>query len=333
MVSTYKNFLSAIKKEVLPVYLFCGSEEFLIDTALIQVKKLILSDEAADLNAHLFYGEDTNSGQIITEAQTLPFLSSKRLIIVRNPSKLEKSGIENIITYIQNPAEFSCLILVDPGIKANTKLYKTVVKEAMVVDVKPLRGREIDQWLISRVTRDKKKLEPGAGRLIRDRVGDKLRELDRAVQTICAYTGERDQITISDVDKVIGQTHLQNIFKLVDAVGAKKPDSALDVLRQLQIQGVRETHCLNMIVRQLRQIEKCRKGQEEKIPAAKLAGLLGVPPFIVHKIKAQAGNFTLSELKQGFKLLLEADTKIKTGVLTPNLVMECLLVKLCSISS
>jgi len=333
VVSNYKLFLSSIEKQVLPVYLFCGAEDFLIDDALRQIKKLILSDAQTELNAHLFYAEDTDSAHIINEAETMPFLASKRLIVVRNAAKLAASDIDNMVSYVEKPADFSCLILVDPSIKSKHKLYKAVSVSGMVVDFKALRARELDLWLENKVTSNKKKLEPGACRVIRDRVGEQLRELDRVVQTLCAYVGQRDRINIADVEEVVGQTHLLNIFKLVDAVGAKKADVALKILRQLQIQGIRETHCLNMLARQLRQIDKYFMARKAGLSEMKTAGVLGVPPYIVKKIKAQAGNFNIAELKQGFKFLLDADKKIKTGQLKPWLVLECLVLRLCSVVS
>jgi len=56
-------------------------------------------------------------------------------------------------------------------------------------------------------------------------------------------------------------------------------------------------------------------------------------PYPLYISIQQIKNFTVSELIKAMERLLEADIQIKSGTLTPELVVELLIVDLCSKSA
>ena len=83
----HKEFYTALSKQALPsVLLFEGEEEHLKQDALSSLRRSILPEGLEQLNEILL--EDPLSDELIAAAETLPFMSEKRLLIIRDYSAL-----------------------------------------------------------------------------------------------------------------------------------------------------------------------------------------------------------------------------------------------------
>ena len=81
-------------KEYRQMYLFFGEEHYLIKFYLDRLVTA-LGGEIGDMNTNLFEGKDVSVGQIIDQAETLPFLAEKRVIILRDTG-LVKAGSDQL---------------------------------------------------------------------------------------------------------------------------------------------------------------------------------------------------------------------------------------------
>ena len=69
--------------QIRPVYLFHGEEGFLMEEAIERLKKAVLTPGFEDLKYHLLTGSSIRPAGVIQACQTLPFLSTRRLVVVR----------------------------------------------------------------------------------------------------------------------------------------------------------------------------------------------------------------------------------------------------------
>jgi len=67
----------------------------------------------------------------------------------------------------------------------------------------------------------------------------------------------------------------------------------------------------------------------DMLPEAKQSNVLKQHPYPIYLTVQQAKNFTINELIKAMERLLEADIQLKSGTLTPELVVEMLVVDLC----
>jgi DNA polymerase-3 subunit delta len=68
----------------------------------------------------------------------------------------------------------------------------------------------------------------------------------------------------------------------------------------------------------------------DMLPESKQSNLLKQSPYPMYITIQQAKNFTVNELIRAMERLLEADIQLKSGSLTPELVVEMLVIDLCS---
>ena len=62
-----------------------------------------------------------------------------------------------------------------------------------------------------------------------------------------------------------------------------------------------------------------------KNPTANLAVEIKVHPFVAQKLKTQASNYSITEIKNIYRKLLKIDIKLKQGYFSPELLFTQLI--------
>ena len=102
-------------RDLAPFYLFYGPNEFRLERVLEKIRKEFVTGPARDFNVEICYGGETESSDIITRAQTIPFMSDKRLIVVRRTEEYSADQLNRFLPYLQKPSLSTCLIFLGWG--------------------------------------------------------------------------------------------------------------------------------------------------------------------------------------------------------------------------
>ena len=145
------------------------------------------------------------------------------------------------------------------------------------------------------------------------------------------YTGKKNTIEEKDVIELVGRGSTKKIFDLIDAVSLKNRKSALTAVRRLAPSKGNVPEVIGLIGWQFRRIWKAklllaRGGNKDSI-----ASELKLRDFAVGKFMNQVACFTEEELKKNFKLLVEADHRLKNGRERPDFIIERLVIMLSSV--
>ena len=96
------------------------------------------------MNMSIVEGNQIIPEQIIEAAETLPFLSEKRLIIVKD-SELFKSGraddTQKIVDFLPDIPSTCCLLFVETNIDRRNKGYKAIQKWGRTVEFTHLKEK------------------------------------------------------------------------------------------------------------------------------------------------------------------------------------------------
>ena len=97
------NILREIQADkVLPVYLLCGEESFLIEGTLKQILDHLLSPETRDFNLTFLEGTDITTREILSQVDLYPVMSKWRVVVVRDATFFKTQQRTTPITLLRN---------------------------------------------------------------------------------------------------------------------------------------------------------------------------------------------------------------------------------------
>lgn len=225
---------------------------------------------------------------------------------------------------------------------------------AWVIDCRPLydapgpweRGaaahdHELSRFLVSRMRRAHgKRLALDDAHVLSRLVGNDLGRLEDALESLTLYLGARDAVTAADIERTVGATREDPVWRLVDAVLDGETAAALDLSSAAFERGLTDARggittrpeALQAIItaalhgafrRILAGAEALARGEPEE----GLAKAQGVPPFLASRFVARCRRdpARLLDLHGAF---LEAETGSKGGGVPPRLATERLVVTL-----
>lgn len=317
------------EKELKPVYLLYG-DEFLIEAAIERLKKRLLEGGQAQLDFKMFSGLNHSAQEILQAAETLPFLTEKHLVVVKDFDGLSPSDKEKITDYAENPSPMTCLVLAVDKIKKGSRIAQIVQKKGQVYEFKSLRRHEIPNWVRKEFSKEGKEISADAIRYLIEGAGSSLRDLKSEIEKASLFVGGKKAVNREDLELAVSPKPESSIFDLVDCLGHRNQRRALRLVNQLLDTGEPPQRVFYMILRQFRLLLKAKglAGRSESLSV--LATELGVPYFLVEKYLEQSANFSLKQLRGIYEMLWQTDLKIKKGEQPSQLALELLIAQILS---
>jgi len=233
---------------------FLAQETFLVEERLLQLKLLV--GENASMNWAAFNVEENPSvDEIISLCNTMPFLSERRVVIVRNGQKLSSKQQDQLLQYLENPCGMTTLIIIMELDKADRELNKYMKKfegKAQIVRLEPMKTRaERISWIMDRAATHGKRIDKDAATLLADMTGgSSMWYLDSEIKKLCLYVAQAPAISGKDVHDAVMRTHEPALFAFLDALFDKKKD-AISRLYELELAGVAELELISRIENQI----------------------------------------------------------------------------------
>ena len=329
---TYTDLLKHLEQgKVKPVYLFQGQETFLIEECIERIKQILIPPESADFNVDKFSGKDLVAADVLDQAQTVPFLSKWRLLIITDLDAVSTAVQKQLLPYLSHPNPSTCLIMTASKLDSRTKLAQVLKKSGEVVQFWKLFERDLPQWVSSRARLYGCKISLQAAAYLADVVGNELRQLDNELKKVIAYTHD-GEITPAVVERVVGDVRARDIFEMIDAVSMGNLSEALRILNQLLIEGEEPLKILALLSRQFRMLWKTRVSlvEQKSLSATQIASKIGVSPRLAENLLKQVQRFSQIKLKNGLKRMYDVDVALKSSTNSPNILLEDLFIDLCT---
>jgi DNA polymerase-3 subunit delta len=306
-----------------PYYLLYGSEEYLKKLYRNKLRTAILGD-SNDMNYSYFEGKDADLHEIAQVAQTLPFFSERRLVVIEN-SGLFKTTNE-FTTMVKDIPESTFFIFVESEVDKRNKLFKIVKDKGTVSEMNGLDERNLKLFILSLLEHEKKKITERNITYLLDKTGSDMENIRHEVEKIICYTMERDVVTQEDIDAVVTAQITGKVFQMIEAIGLKQQSKALSMYYDLLAVREKPLSILFLITRHFNILMQVKDLQAKGQAAGAISTIVGVPPFSVSKYIAQARNFTAKRLKEALTFCVDIESQIKTGRMLEKIGVELLIV-------
>jgi len=334
----YRDVFNDIQNgTIATLYLWHGEEEFVKDRALEALMEVLVEPGMGDLNYQALDGEEAGVDQIIGSCDTLPFMSERRLVLVRDPYLLTgrkgtQSEQESMTAYLSDLPPSVCLVLyMRAGHKPDKRkaVYKAAAKHGSVVEFALLKEEERARWVKRELAAQKIKMDTRTLHTFLSRVGEGMRHVSSELDKLMQYAGEGGTITSEMVARITIPTTEERVFDVLDAVGRREMNTAMVSLDHLLAAGDDPLMIVTMLARQFRQMLLAKELGRRGVHPSRMAKEMGVAPWLANKYAGQAARFDPEALAKGMETCIELNHGYKNGVKAKRESLEALIASLC----
>jgi DNA polymerase-3 subunit delta len=320
----------ASKGSLDPVYVLVGTERLLIERVVDAVRKAVDSMGAPGFNVEVFDGKGLDAARVISAARTLPMIADTRLVLVRHVDAMTPTEQTNLAEYLNDPSESTCLVATATKLDGRAKLAKAAKKKGVLIDAKPLRGRELREFIRAEATAREHNIAPQAIEALLDAVGDDLAAIDDAMERLSLFVGAGQRIDADAVMMCVTRIRVESIWSLVDAIGLKDRRKGIAAAQSLLDDREPPLRLLAMVARQLRIVARMREALSEGLRPQDAAKRAGAPPFKASDLTESARRFTADSLGRAFTLIAETDRALKGSKRPPDVILQDAVLELCA---
>lgn len=303
------------KGKLAPFYLFYGPNEFLIERLLDKIRDKYIPENSRDFNMEICYGGEINPSDVVNRAQSVPFLSSNRLIILRRTDGYKAEQLNKFVPYLEKPVDSTCLIFLSEKTDFKNKFYKTIRGAGLAVNFSELKNSQVIPWIQATAREIGLNIDRDGCALLQDITGGGLRKIYGELEKLKLSCGDK-KVKEAEVKELAINSRMYTIFELMDALSEKKAAQALSALSRFLDEEDKKAAPLQIIGMLNRQIGLlwqvmilAKNGNRQGEIASKLA----IAPFMAEKLMRQSKNWNARGLKKGISLLYETDRLLKSG--------------------
>ena len=307
-----------------PVYLICGEETYLCKQAKDKLKNALSSPDDT-MNYSYYEGKKINLSEVADLAMTLPFFQEKRLLILEE-SGLFKNSPDDMVALISNLPDTTCMVFVESEVDKRSRLYKAVQKYGYVANLNTPDEKTLMVWISSILKQEKKQIKESVLRYFLERTGTDMEHVKQELDKLCAYTLDREEITMEDVQAITTQITTSKIFDMLEAIVKGNQQVAIDYYYDLLALKEPPMRILSLLVRQFNLILQITQMDNRSIPRSEIAKQVSIPSFVVGKYLEQGRRYNRQSLEEILLKCADMEEAVKTGRMTDVIAVELLII-------
>jgi DNA polymerase III subunit delta len=250
----FRQLAAHLKQGLAPVIMICGDEPFQLGEAANLVR------EAARIRG---FGErevlevegNFDWGQLRVAAQSLSLFSSLKLIELRLASgKIGRDGGEAVRDYCALPRPENRLLILAPNLEyqeLQAKWLQGVERAGVLVQVKPLEGPHLVEWVGQRLRERGLRPGPEVAAILAERVEGNLLAAAQEVEKLALIYGE-GPLDAEQLGRAIADSSRYDLFAVPDAALAGDRARMHRIIDGLAAEGTAEPLVLWVLAREVR---------------------------------------------------------------------------------
>lgn len=331
-----------------PVHLLKGSDDILRGEALSRLLDDLVGDGDRSLLIDEFDLDTTTLGAAIDAAQTIPFLTDRRIVVVRRFGRFSKGeDVAELVAYLGDPLPSTTVVLVwekpvkptEGGAPVSAKpavpqaLTKAVAAAGGEV-IDPSPSGKLDAWVPAHLKEAGLDVDPRAVRLIVESLGDDAGGIVELTARLAGAFPPGTRLGADQVAPLLGPAGGVAPWDLTDAIDRGDPAAALDQLHRMLRGGDRHPLAIMATLQShyLRMLKLDGAGARTEKDAAQVLGIKG-STFPAKKALTQARKLGSGGVQRSVALVAAADVDLRGARAWPGeLVMEVLVARLARLA-
>lgn len=319
-------------KRYKPIYVIAGKEETLVNEQCRRMLDELV--EPSERATGLFKADpkEVTAVDILDELRTAPFLTEKRVVVIKGADDFVSQNRELLEKYFDNPCPTGIFILTVNKWPGNTKLARKLPKAGKLISVAQPRAWQLPSRLMQYAgDAYSKNLSKDAAELLVELVGDDLVLLYSEIDKLALFADSEKKITTGHVEKLIGHNRIFGAFAVIDKCLAGNAGAAVERLRNM-FASDRSTEftVVGAFAYHFRRMFNAKVLLEKGVRQAEIINQLRIwgnkDSFF-----SQLRKMSLKQIGDGIQQLAEIDYAIKTGRTKPQVAIEQLVLRLTAV--
>jgi DNA polymerase-3 subunit delta len=317
-----------------------GDDEFAISQECAQLIKIMQEEDTSGMNITRLEGRQMSEEDLRTAVNTLPFLSSRRLVLLNDLSHYQDS--QRFLAILDHMPTSTFLVIqafdsfdrgkwkhFDPEKHWLAKWVKTHSAQADWHEYHLPNAYAMPGWLQKQVKVMGGKITPQAADQLAEWIGTDTLQAEKELEKLLTYTNFERAIEVADVENLSTNNAAGNIFQFVDALAEHNQKQALNQLHRL-MDDLEPVQIFSMVIRQFRLLLQVRELLDDggglqsissEIPEIRSS-------LVAEKMVKLARRYDLQQLKEIYRRLLKLDQSLKTSQIVPELAFDILVAEL-----
>lgn len=323
-----------------PVYLCYGPEKYKMREFIQVLTDLLIEPEHKEFAVSKFDLSEISLSAVLEDAETLPFMVPKKLVIAKNAlfftgakesSKIEHH-LDRLTDYLKSPAEHTVVVFTVDADKLDErkKIVKALKDIEAAVPFLSLSPDELQQWVAKQAQQLGFTFTGEAADQLILYTGGNLQSLSAEIEKISLYVGIGAEASVDVIDQLVARSTEQNVFILIEDIVNVRLERAFVILEELLKQREEPIKIAALIARQFRIMLQVKELSKQGYSQQQMASQIGLHPFAVKVAEGQARKYDIEKLSRIMSQLADLDFQMKTGKIDKVLGLELFLLRLAA---
>ena len=316
------------------IYVFAGKDECLVNARCQDFVEHLTEPSQRATGLFTADAAQVSAADVLDELRTVPFLTAKRIVVLKNADQFISKNRDLLEKYFENPCPTGIFVLTVSSWPSRTKLAQKLPQVGKLIDVKEPKSWQLPGRLAEYASdAHGKKLNKDAAELLIELVGDELTRLYSELDKLALFTDNEKTISVAHVESLIGHNRMYGAFEVIDAVTAGETAEAVARLRNMFAEDkTAEFKVVGAFAFHFRKMYNAKALLEKGLSISAVAGALRVWSNKEGFFR-QLDRVTLRQLAENLQELAWIDYAMKTGQTKAPVAMERLVLKLASQAS
>jgi len=312
------------------LYLLYGQEVYIKENYIKKMTDSIDDCGFPDFNRIVIDGKSMTLSEVDDAIESFPMMSEKKLIIIKDSGIFQKATEEQKeywVKRLENLPDYVVLIFDEEGTDKRGILYKRAAKTGLAAEFNYMSVSDLVTWVSREVMNAKLKISKDVAEYFVSVCDEGMSNLKNELDKLLNYCDE--QITKTDVDKIVSKAVGIRVFELTDCIMAKDADGALKILFELKTVKESAFKLLYLLSSSFDKMLKCSLLLSGGDNYNDIAAKIGTAPFIAKKYANSARGFGENYLVDRIIEVADIDLAIKSGEIDEWSALEKYVINAC----
>lgn len=328
--SAFDSKILSGKNERSPLYLLSGAETQRLNDAATKLRAILLSQAGGEENYFRYNrlgsgADETSAAEVAAQLNTVSMFGGGKVVWVgtlESPPKKEEA--EALSAYANNPNP-QCSLIVTVSVHGwDKKALDAFEKSALVtafsekgvaVKFAPLRADDLAKWAQSRFRERSSNIGVEAAQKLVELTDNDMDRLAGEIEKLSLYAGDGNDVTLDMVEEITGDHRTKSVWDFLGHFRKKNLKGSILALESLIAQNQPSQMILKVLTGEIMKIGVAQECKRRRESVESCAGALGLPPFKLKEIWADADKWSTRDVKRALRAVLEASmSQMKAGV-------------------